>query len=552
MRSVSCQSGPCSRMTTFLPAFASTAAKTDPDAPAPTMTTSTFSLAMSPPLGRSDVRHVRNAEAGIALHGAVDDVDGIATQDQVDEWSARPLPAFDLVLAHIVDEAALLGFAELCKRPAVVERLAGAIDRAQRRAIEIRVGRPDVEDARFEQRLVRRDRALLIDEVGYPGLARIRNQRLAERVERRGLRGRQRPQRDALCARRARREQNLGAAHREGERADCRAFHEGASFDVVHGLLPGTRSGALVIGNHRGAIRRANTLATAAVFWNGSKIQRRFRERIKRPRAASARGLFDPAAEQPLGIAVGDALGLIRGKLREPAAVGLHDGVVAEPALVDPGIGAEQEAIGMTSEELAPLGRKLAAALTDAAAVGEFAHQLGIYLQQLPHPPCRRRKSGMRPDDLGAAIVREQNQERRLVAMGEKIEITSGGEVDDPLDQRCLRGITINVELADSAEIAAFVFSLDQVVDRGIGRPILDVVARAIGAYERYHPKPRSLGVDELMGALVRTAVRQDAGDAVAPKNVEHAVERIVRVGLLSSAGLLTRFCKNSRCKTMT
>src|SRR5262245_10405393 len=238
MRSVSCQSGPCSRMTTFLPAFASTAAKTDPDAPAPTMTTSTFSLAMSPPLGRSDVGHVRNAEAGIALHGAVDDVDGIATQDQVDEWSTRPLPAFDLVLAHVVDEAALLGFAELCKRPAVVERLASAIDRAQRRAIEIHVGRAHVEDARFEQRLLRRDRDLLIDEVGYPGLARTRDERLAERVEGGRLRGRQRPQRNALCTRRARREQNLGAAHREGERTDGRALHEGASFDVVHGSPP--------------------------------------------------------------------------------------------------------------------------------------------------------------------------------------------------------------------------------------------------------------------------------------------------------------------------
>src|SRR6516165_2400592 len=171
MRSVSCQSGPCSRMTTFLPAFASTAAKTEPDAPAPTMTTSTFSFAMSPPLGRSDVGHVRNAEAGIALHGAVDDVDGIATQDQVDEWSTRPLPALNLVLAHIVDEAALLGLAELCKRPAVVERLAGAIDRAQRRAIEIRVGRAHVEDARFEQRLLRREEVRGSNKGGSPGRA---------------------------------------------------------------------------------------------------------------------------------------------------------------------------------------------------------------------------------------------------------------------------------------------------------------------------------------------------------------------------------------------
>src|SRR5215468_2666784 len=155
------------------------------------------------------------------------------------------------------------------------------------------------------------------------------------------------------------------------------------------GLLPGTDQGALVVDNHRGAVRRAKILETAAVFWNGSKIQRRFRRRIKRSCAASARALLDPAAEQPLGVAVGDALGLILRQLRKPAAVGLHDGVVAEPAFVDPGIGAEQEAVGVTSEELAPLGRKLAsAALADAAAVGKLAHQLGISLQQLSHPPA--------------------------------------------------------------------------------------------------------------------------------------------------------------------
>src|SRR5262249_7573810 len=130
---------------------------------------------------------------------------------------------------------------------------------------------------------------------------------------------------------------------------------------------------------------------------------------------ASARGFLELAGEQPLGIAVGDALGLILGKLREPAAIALHDGVVADPPFVDPGIGAEQEAVGVTSEELAPLGRKLAAALAEAAAppgpaaVGKPPHQLGIGLHQLSPPPRRRREPGMRPDDLGAAIVREQN-----------------------------------------------------------------------------------------------------------------------------------------------
>src|SRR5215467_251594 len=134
--------------------------------------------------------------------------------------------------------------------------------------------------------------------------------------------------------------------------------------------------------------------------------------------------------------------------------------------------------------------------------------------------------------------------------MGEKIEIARGGKVDDLLDQWCLRGITVNVELTDAAEIAAFVFGLDQIVDRGIGRPILHVVARAVGADEGYHPEPGSLGVDELMGALVRTAVRHDAGDAVAPKNVEHALERIIRVGLLIVVqGSLPRFAKTVAVK---
>src|SRR2546430_143396 len=196
MRSDICQSGPDSRSTTFLPALARTAANTEPDAPAPTITTSTFSLAMSPPPARRDVRHVGDAERGIAVHGAVDDIDGVAAQQQVDEWPGRALPAFDLVLAHVVDEVALLCLAELCKA-ATIERLAGAIDRAECHAVKIRIGRADVEDAGFEQGLLRRDRDLLIDEMGYPSLEGARDERLAQRVERCRLGGGQCPQRHA-------------------------------------------------------------------------------------------------------------------------------------------------------------------------------------------------------------------------------------------------------------------------------------------------------------------------------------------------------------------
>jgi hypothetical protein len=126
-----------------------------------------------------------------------------------------------------------------------------------------------------------------------------------------------------------------------------------------------------------------------------------------------------------------------------------------------------------------------------------------------------------------------QDQQRRLVAMGEQIKIAIDGKVDDLLDQRRLRGAAIDVEFTDAAEIAAFVFDLDQVVDGGIGRPVLHIVAGTIGPDERHDPKPRRLGVDELMGALVRAAVCHDAGDAVAAKDVENAIQRIIRIGLL-------------------
>src|SRR5262249_42148273 len=117
--------------------------------------------------------------------------------------------------------------------------------------------------------------------------------------------------------------------------------------------------------------------------------------------------------------------------------------------------------------------------------------------------------------------------------MGKKIEIAPSSKVDDLLDERSLCGVTINMKLADATKIAALVFGLDQIVDRGIARPILYVVARTIRADERHHPKSEGLGIDELMGALIRTAIRQDTGDVVAAKDIEHALERIIRIGLL-------------------
>src|SRR5258706_337050 len=188
-RSESFQSGPCSSTTTFLPVFASTAAKTEPDAPAPTTTTSTFSsLAMSPPpLGR-DVRHVGDAEGLVAFHGSVDHVDGVAARHQVDERPGRALPAVELVLAHQVDELALLHGPEL-REATPLARLARAVDRCYRRPIEVRRRGLDVEDARFEQRLLGRNRKLLIDEMRDARRACARNQGLAQCLQGLGLVG---------------------------------------------------------------------------------------------------------------------------------------------------------------------------------------------------------------------------------------------------------------------------------------------------------------------------------------------------------------------------
>src|SRR5262249_6753503 len=93
------------------------------------------------------------------------------------------------------------------------------------------------------------------------------DERFAERIERGGPRSRQRPQWHALRACRARREQK--AVDREGEYADRRAFHEGASLDVVHGLLPRANRRSIPRASNGRAIRRTRRRP----FFMRAKIQ---------------------------------------------------------------------------------------------------------------------------------------------------------------------------------------------------------------------------------------------------------------------------------------
>ena len=123
--------------------------------------------------------------------------------------------------------------------------------------------------------------------------------------------------------------------------------------------------------------------------------------------------------------------------------------------------------------------------------------------------------------------------QRRFVAMSVQIEIVLDGDIDGRLDQRSRGVVAVDVEFAHTTAVAALVFGLDQLKDRGITEPCLNVGAHAIGPDEWHHPQSRGLGVHQLMGALVRSAGCENAGDAVAPKYFEHLVERIERIGLL-------------------
>src|SRR5690349_569260 len=157
IKSPSCQSGPASRSTTFLPALARSAANTVPEAPAPTMTTSTLSLfAMSPAPRRRDVRLIGNAEMRVTIHGAVDHVDRIAAQQEIHKPGSGAFPAIELVLPHQIHEFVLLAGGQLREIAAAILGGAGAIDRAERSAIKIRKRRLHIHDPRFKQSLFRR------------------------------------------------------------------------------------------------------------------------------------------------------------------------------------------------------------------------------------------------------------------------------------------------------------------------------------------------------------------------------------------------------------
>src|SRR4051812_199791 len=238
MRSLICQSGPLSIRTTFFPPLLSTAAKTEPDAPAPAMTTSTFScVAMSPPPVRLDVSQIGDAEALVALHGAVDDIDGVAAQHEIDLAGGRTLPALDLVLAKLIDEVVLLGSRKRGEALAAA-RDACLVPAADRATIEVDEGRLHVNDAGFEERLDCRHRNLMIDEMREARLGRARHQCLAQCSEGLAFLSIEHPERHPAGASLARRHQGLDTIDRKGERAHARDLEKDAPLHRVHEFPP--------------------------------------------------------------------------------------------------------------------------------------------------------------------------------------------------------------------------------------------------------------------------------------------------------------------------
>src|SRR3954462_12800124 len=182
-RSESFQSGPRSITTTFLPLRASTAANAAPEAPAPTMTASTFSsVAISPAPFRRDVGHIGHAQAGKPFHRSVGDVDCVVAQRQINIRLPGTLPSLQLVLPKRVYEIVVLPFIQVCIG-APVQRLARAFNAGKRGTIEIDVGRTRFTDPNRQQRLFRRYRKLMVNEMSDALNASANRQRFADGLQ---------------------------------------------------------------------------------------------------------------------------------------------------------------------------------------------------------------------------------------------------------------------------------------------------------------------------------------------------------------------------------
>src|SRR3984893_2584626 len=178
------------------------------------MTTSTFSLAISPPLFWRDMRHIGDAQRLVAFHRAIHDVDGIGAKHGINDCAWPPRPAFNLVLPHAIDNLSLIRGRQL-RKISSEKFVAALVNRDNGGAVELREGRTEVEDEGLKDRFLEGHRKLLINKVCDPGLTRLRHQCLAQRLKGFPLMGIKKAKRDATRPRLSARHDDLGATYRK-------------------------------------------------------------------------------------------------------------------------------------------------------------------------------------------------------------------------------------------------------------------------------------------------------------------------------------------------
>src|ERR1700674_2979482 len=107
------------------------------------MTTSTFSLVISPPLFRRDMRHIGDAQRLVAFHRAIDDVDGIGAKHGISDCGRPARPAFNLVLPHAIDKLSLIRGRRLRKIP-TEKFVAALVDRGNPGGVKLPHPRAEV------------------------------------------------------------------------------------------------------------------------------------------------------------------------------------------------------------------------------------------------------------------------------------------------------------------------------------------------------------------------------------------------------------------------
>lgn len=212
----------------------------------------------------------------------------------------------------------------------------------------------------------------------------------------------------------------------------------------------------------------------------------------------------------------------------EPAPVSGHQVGITFPSGVDPGVRAHHEALRMLAEKRRPAGREPALG-HEVPTIGELPPERRVLAQQLVHAFQRRVEPRVRPDDPRLGVVREEDLQGLLVAVGVEDEPLGDGEVDDVLHDLGGGVPAEDVELADAAVEAASLLGDDHLVDLRVVEPGAVVVAGAVDPDERHDPGalPRPCGLVQRAGAIVGAAVGEDRLDAVPAEELPHLVDGV-------------------------